>query len=94
VRLGVHVAPYLRRWTGGADEVVIDVPGGADVRAALAALFLRHPGLRDRILTEPGEVRMQVNIFINEDSIRTLGGLAAPVPEGAGLWILAAVSGG
>lgn len=94
MRLGVHVAPYLRRWTGGAEEVVVDLPPGADVRAALAALFQRHPGLRDRILTEPGEVRMHVNIFVNEDSIRTLGGLSAPVPDGAALWILAAVSGG
>ena len=92
--IAVHLAPYLRRFAGGAAEVEVEhVPGG-DVRAALAALFAHHPGLRDRVLTEPGEVRPHVNVFVGEESIRAGAGLATPLSDGAALWILAAVSGG
>ena len=64
------------------------------VRDALTALAAEHPGVVDRVLTEQGEVREHINIFVDSESVRFLQGLATPVPEGSTLVILAAVSGG
>jgi molybdopterin converting factor small subunit len=50
--------------------------------------------VRDRILTEQGEVRPHVNVFVGDQSIRDTGGLATPVPDGAEIAIIPAVSGG
>jgi molybdopterin converting factor small subunit len=50
--------------------------------------------VRDRVITELGEVRPHVNIFVDGESIRDTGGLAAPVRDGAEIFILPAVSGG
>ena len=46
------------------------------------------------MVTELGEVRPHINIFIDGESIRDMGGLAAPVRNGAEILILPAVSGG
>ena len=37
---------------------------------ALAALGALHPGLRDRVVTEQGEVRPHVNVFVADVNIR------------------------
>ena len=48
----------------------------------------------DRVLTERGDIREHVNVFVGEDSVRFLGGLSAPVRDGDTIEIIAAVSGG
>jgi len=83
----------LRELAGGRSEVRLD--GHADsVRDALILLGNDYPKVRDRIVTELGEVRPHVNIFIDGDSFRDVGGLGAPVRNGAEILILPAVSGG
>jgi molybdopterin synthase sulfur carrier subunit len=61
---------------------------------ALRALSRRYPGVYDRVVTEAGAVRPHVNVFLEEESIRYLGGLAAKLEDGSKLVILPAVSGG
>jgi L-asparaginase len=91
--LTVFVPAALRGFTGGRAEVAL---GGAPatVGAALELLFAAHPGLRDRVVDETGAVRPHVNVFVGPESIRFLGGLAAPLPADGELAILPAVSGG
>jgi molybdopterin converting factor small subunit len=78
---------------GGRSRIVIEA-APADVGAALAALFRLHPAVQPRVVTEAGEVRPHVNVFVGSESIRYSGGLATPVPDGAEIVILPAVSGG
>lgn len=66
----------------------------ASVQDALSLLWTECPGLRDRVVTELGEVRPHVNIFVDGESIRYLGGLSAQVRDGAEIVILPALSGG
>jgi sulfur-carrier protein len=88
-----HLTGPLRPWAGGASEVNLDA-SPADVRGALAALFTVHPGLRDRITNETGEVRVHVNVFVDGEAIRYTGGLSTPLRERAELHVMPAVSGG
>lgn len=91
--LTFHIPGPLRPFTDGKGTVILE--GSArTVREALTVLFARHPGLRDRVLTELGEVRPHVNIFVGDESIRSWGGLDAPLPADAPLSIIPAVSGG
>jgi molybdopterin converting factor small subunit len=89
----VLVPGPLRPYAAGAARVVLE---GAPktVGAALAALGARHPGVRDRVLTEAGEVRPHVAVFVGMENIRYTGGLETPLPPDAEIAILAAVSGG
>jgi molybdopterin converting factor small subunit len=64
------------------------------VRDALSALAAEHPGVVDRVLTEQGDVREHINVYIDSENVRFQQGLDTPMPEGSTLVILAAVSGG
>ncbi len=83
----------LRQFTDGRDRVV--VPGTfPTLRHAFAALCGIHPGLRDRVLTEQGEIREHVNFFLGDDCVRYTHGLETLVPDGSEVSIIPAVSGG
>lgn len=89
----VHIPGPLRPLTDGRGE--IQIPGSpALLRDALEVLWTRYPGLRDRVLTEETQVREHVNIFVGNESIRYTGGLATPLPAGATISIIPAISGG
>ena len=87
------IPSYLRSFTEGRSEVRL-APSARTVAEALAALWAAHPGLRDRVLAEQGEVRQHVNIFVGEENIRDTGGMKTPVPDGVKITIVPAVSGG
>ena len=83
----------LRELAGNRGE--IRVKGSAEsVSDALSLLWSDSPGIRDRVITERGEVRPHVNIFVDGESIRFARGLATPVRDGAEIVILPALSGG
>ena len=54
----------------------------------------RWPALVDRVLTEQGELRRHVNIFVGDESIAFLDGLSTAIDEGTTITIVPAVSGG
>lgn len=83
----------LREFTGGRDEVRVDAEV-ASAGEALACLWTACPGVRDRIMTELGDVRQHVNIFVDGENIRWTDGLLTPVRDGAEIVILPALSGG
>ncbi|MDT3438833.1 MoaD/ThiS family protein [Pseudofrankia sp. BMG5.37] len=89
----VRVPTILRTYTGGSKLV----EGTGDT---LGALFLdldtRHEGLRGRLVSGDGagELHRFVNVYINDEDVRFLGGLDAKLPDGAEVTILPAVAGG
>lgn len=90
----VFVMPgALREFSAGRGEVRIDGTPRT-VADALSLLWAQCPGARDRVLTERGEVRMHINIFVDGENIRYRGGLAAPAHATSEIVILPAVSGG
>ncbi len=83
----------LREMAVNRGEVQID--GAADsLSDALSLLWQECPGLRDRVVTERGELRPHVNIFVDGESIRYSGGFETVVHDGAEIFILPALSGG
>jgi molybdopterin converting factor small subunit len=83
----------LTSLTGGRRHVDV-ATSGSTLRDALEALFAAHPGIRDRILTEQGEVRQHVNVFVGNSDARSTGGLATPLEDGMEISIIPAISGG
>jgi molybdopterin converting factor small subunit len=83
----------LRSMTGGRDHVDVETSGGT-LQNALEALFAAHPAIRDRILTEQGEIREHVNVFVGKEEARLTGGLATPLADGVEISIIPAISGG
>jgi molybdopterin synthase sulfur carrier subunit len=88
-----HIPGALREFTAGRRTVEIEHPP-ATLREALVALWALYPGVRDRVITEQGQVREHINIFIGDENIRYSGGLASPVSSESNISIVPAVSGG
>jgi molybdopterin synthase sulfur carrier subunit len=89
--LSIRIPTQLRTLTGGAGEVQVE---GTTVGEALKALDAAHPGMGDRLFDEGGNLRRFVNVFLADEDVRFLEGLATPVADGQTLSIVPAVAGG
>jgi molybdopterin converting factor small subunit len=64
------------------------------VGQALQALDAAHTGFAERLFDEDGSLRRFVNVFVADEDVRFLEGLATPVADGQTLSIVPAVAGG
>jgi molybdopterin converting factor small subunit len=80
----------LREQSAGAREV--EATGGT-VRELLDDLTARMPALGERIY-DGGEIRPFVNVYVDGEDVRTLGGLDVPVREDSTVVLLPAMAGG
>ncbi len=86
----VRIPTILRNYTDGAKAVE---GGGATIDELFADLEARHPGLRDRLVDDKG-LRRFVNVYLNDEDVRFLGGLDTQVSDGDTVTVLPAVAGG
>ena len=87
----VKIPTQLRTVTGGEAETTVDE--AQTVGEVLDGLYERYDGLRDRI-SEGGDLRRFVNVYVGEEDIRLLEGLNTVVEDGDEVTILPAVAGG
>jgi molybdopterin synthase sulfur carrier subunit len=86
----VRIPTILRNYTDGAKAVE---GGGATLDELFADLEARHPGLRARLVDDKG-LRRFVNVYLNDEDVRFLGGLDTQVSDGDTVTVLPAVAGG
>ena len=87
----VRIPTQLRSLTGGSTRVDVEA---RTVGEALAALEAAHPGFEARLLDDQGAVRRYVNLFVDDEDIRFVDGLATPVQDGQTISVVPAVAGG
>lgn len=87
----VKIPTPLRRLTEGKDKVAAEA---ADVKHLIESLEKAHPGMRDRLCDETGALRHFVNIYVNGEDIRYLGGVTTKLKAGDEVSIVPAVAGG
>lgn len=86
----VRVPTILRTYTDGAKSVT---GNGATVAELFSDLESRHAGIQDR-LVDSGELRRFVNVYLNDEDVRFLDGIATELNDGDNVTILPAVAGG
>lgn len=89
--VSVRIPTPLRKLTGGADEVAID---GANVGEIIENLEAAHPGLKERLCDDAGEIRRFVNVYVNDEDVRFLKGRATALKDGDEVSIVPAIAGG
>jgi molybdopterin synthase sulfur carrier subunit len=87
----VRIPTPLRNLTGGQD--LVNTNGGT-LASAIDGLDDAHPGLKERLCDERGELRRFVNIYINGEDVRFLSGLNSELKDGDEVSIVPAVAGG
>ena len=86
----IRIPPVLRPDTGGNRTVTVDAN---TVRDALEQLATAHPGVAPRVLAGEG-VPGFLNVFVDGDDVRLLGGLDTVVGPSSTILLLPAVAGG
>ncbi len=86
----VRVPTILRTYTSNAKVVTVQ---GTTIAEVVADLDANYPGIGDRLLDDKG-LRRFVNVYLNDEDVRFLDGLATVVADGDSVTILPAVAGG
>lgn len=87
----VRIPTVLRPATGGQSVLT---GTGVSIGEILGTIASEHPGVRPQLFNEDGSLHKFLNVYINDDDVRYLGGLDAPVADGDEITLLPAVAGG
>ena len=86
----VRIPTILRTYTDG--EKAVDAQGD-NLAGLIEDLEANHPGIRERLI-DGEDLRRFVNVYINDEDVRFIGGLEAPLSDGDQVTVLPAVAGG
>lgn len=89
----VRIPTILRAYVKDQSTVEI-TPEVATLKGVLDALEASAPGILQRVISDTGELRRFVNVYVNDDDVRFLDGLNTPTPDGVSVSIVPAVAGG
>jgi sulfur-carrier protein len=87
----IRIPTIMRAHTGGQAKVQAT---GSTLGELLNDLLGKHPGITSQVLTEDGQLHKFVNVYVNDDDVRYIGKLDAPITAGDVVSILPAVAGG
>lgn len=87
----VRIPTTMRPLSGGVSTVQVE---GSTLAEVLASLNAAHPGFSDRLLDSDGNLHKFVNVFVADDDVRYMQGLATSVASGQTVSIIPAVAGG
>lgn len=90
----VRIPTILRTYTDGEKAVTGE---GETLNALIEDLESNYSGIKERLVEPKGdsvELRRFVNVYINDEDVRFIGGLDATVADGDQVVVLPAVAGG
>lgn len=87
----VRIPTPLQKLTGNNAEVRVEA---TSVQALIGALETAHPGMKERLVAEDGNLRRFVNLYVNEEDVRFQQGLETPLKDGDEVSIVPAIAGG
>lgn len=88
--IDVRIPTILRPYTKDQKSVQASA---SNLGALIADLDQSYAGIGERLL-EDGELRRFINVYINDEDVRFLGGLDSQLKDGDSVTILPAVAGG
>jgi molybdopterin converting factor small subunit len=87
----IKIPPVLRPAVGGEKVLSAD---GANVGEVLRELAASHPATQSQLFSQDGQLNRYVNVYLNDEDVRVLGGLDTAVAADDVLVILPAMAGG
>jgi len=87
----LRIPTPLRAYTGGNNEIAVQ---GSTVGEALDDLVTLYPSLRPHLYNGEGKLRPFVNLFLGEENVKDLQGLATPVSQSDRLLLIPSIAGG
>jgi len=87
----VQIPTALRRLTGGTGKLTCSP---ANLGELFAVLDQQFPDLKSHLRDEAGQIRRFLNIYVNEEDIRFLGGASYAFQDGDEVLLVPSIAGG
>ena len=87
----IEIPTAFRRFTEGAPKVD---SSATTVAGALNDLTTKFPALARHVRDDQGQIRQFLNVYLNEEDIRFLGGESCPLKEGDRVMLVPSIAGG
>lgn len=87
----VQIPTALRRHTGGVSSIAC---AATNLPELFSALDDKFPDLKSHIRDEAGQIRRFLNIYVNEEDIRFLGGPSYAFQDGDEVLLVPSIAGG
>lgn len=87
----VQIPTALRRHTEGVASISCTA---SNLNELLSALDTKFPDLKPHLRDEQGQIRRFLNVYVNEEDIRFLGGQAYAFQEGDEVLLVPSIAGG
>ena len=87
----IRIPSPLRRYTNGQSKVESK---GANIGELIADLESQFPGIKTRLCDDKDQIKRYVNVFVNEEEIRTLQGIDTTIDDRDEVSIVPAMAGG
>jgi len=91
VSVVVRIPTVLRSAMGGQSQVAVE---GATIGQVFEQLVNDFPAIKGQLLNDDGTMHRFLNVYVNDDDVRYLGGVETPVADGDEITLLPAVAGG
>ncbi len=76
---------------GGESVIAVE---GSTVGEVLSTLTSTYPAIKGQLLNDDGTLHRFLNVYVNDDDVRYLGGVKASVRNNDEITLLPAVAGG
>ena len=87
----LRIPTVLRPAMGGEASITVE---GSTIGAILSQVTSRYPAVKGQLLNDDGTLHRFLNVYVNDDDVRYLGGVDAPVTDRDEITLLPAVAGG
>ena len=87
----IEIPTAFRRFTNGTPRVDCTA---TTIAEALADLTTRFPDLSRHVRDETGQIRQFLNVYLNEEDIRFLGGESCSIKDGDRVLLVPSIAGG
>jgi molybdopterin converting factor small subunit len=91
MNITVQIPSALRRHTGGTAKVSCSA---ANLDELFSALDQQFPDLKPHLRDDSGQIRRFLNVYVNEEDIRFLGGAGYTFKDGDEVLLVPSIAGG
>jgi len=91
LQITVRIPPPLRKFTEGAETVET---AAQNLGELIDGLDQKYPGFKKVLCSEDGKLQRFLNIYVNDEDIRFLGGLQYSFKDGDEVLLIPAIAGG
>jgi sulfur-carrier protein len=87
----IEIPTAFRRFTDGQPKIDCSA---ATIAEALNQLTAKFPALSRHVRDDQGQIRQFLNVYLNDEDIRFLGGESCPIKEGDRVLLVPSIAGG